>query len=37
MKLYQELALEIIRLEEEIVRTSTSYSVGDDYEEDIFD
>ena len=37
MKIYEEVALKIIWLEEEVVRTSNTYSSGDDVAEDIFD
>ena len=37
MKLYEEFALEIVRFDEEdVIRTSNTYSKGDDVGEDIF-
>lgn len=37
MKIYEEVTLEIVLFKEEVVRTSNTYSKGDDVEEDIFD
>lgn len=38
MKLYEEFVIEIVRFDEEVVRTSSGneYSVGDDIAGDIF-
>ena len=38
MKLYEELTLEIVRFDiEDVIRTSNTFSQGDDVSEDIFD
>ena len=37
MKKYKELIVEIVRISEDVVRCSNTFSVGDDAEEDIFD
>lgn len=36
-KQYQEVALELVLVMEDMVRCSNEYSVGDDTKEDIFD